>query len=57
MTSEVQNEIISKFWGIVPTLIIILVIAALLGIGYKILEKKLLNAVKKKKNEKENKDN
>lgn len=57
MTQEVQNEIIGQFWGIVPTLIIVLVAAALLGIGYKILEKKLLNTVKKKKNNKKSDDN
>ena len=52
MTQETQNQIISQFWGIVPTIIIILVVAALLGIGYNILEKKLLNAIKNKKKSK-----
>ena len=48
MTQEVQEQIIGQFWGIVPTIIIFVVIAALLGIGYKLLEKKILNAIKKK---------
>lgn len=56
MTQDVQNQIIGQFWGIVPIIALILVIAALLGIGYKILEKKLISAVKKKKQEKETKN-
>jgi len=51
MTQEVQSEIISQFWGIVPTIIIFVVVAALLGIGYKLLEKKLLQKINKKRNE------
>ncbi len=53
MSPEVQNQIIGQFWGIVPIIAIILVVAAVLGIGYKLLEKKLMNRAKKKKSEKE----
>lgn len=56
MTPEVQNQIIGQFWGIVPIIAIILIVAALLGIGYKILEKKLIDLAKKKKAEKEQKN-
>ena len=55
MTQEVQNQIIGQFWGIVPTVVLFLVIAAVVAIGYKILEKKLMNWAKKKKAEKEQK--
>ena len=48
MTQEVQNEIINQFWGIVPTILIFIVGAALLGIGYKLIEKKLLQKKNKK---------
>lgn len=57
MTQEVQNQIIGQFWGIVPTIIIIIVVAALLGIGFKIIEKKMINTVKKKKQNKSDKSN
>ncbi len=53
MTQEVQNQIIGQFWGIVPTVVLFLVIAAVIAIGYKILEKKLTSWAKNKKAEKE----
>ena len=56
MTQEVQNQIIGQFWGIVPYAIIGLLIAAVVGIGYKILEKKLMRWAKKKKAEKDQKN-
>lgn len=52
MTQEVQNQIIGQFWGIVPTVVLFLVIAAVIAIGYKILEKKLISWAKNKKAEK-----
>lgn len=55
MTSEIQNQIIGQFWGIVPTIVVFLVIAAILGIGYKILEKKLISWAKQKRSEKDKK--
>ena len=57
MTPEVQNNIISQFWGIVPMIVLFILIAAILGIGYKILEKKLISWVKKNKAENEQKRN
>ena len=57
MTPEVQNNIISQFWGIVPMIVLFILIAAILGIGYKILEKKLISWVKKNKSENEQKRN
>ncbi len=56
MTPDTQNQIISMIWGIVPYAIIGLLIAAVVGIGYKILEKKLMNWAKKKKAEKDQKN-
>lgn len=55
MTPEVQNQIIGQFWEIIPIIAIILVLAALLGIGYKILEKKLLQKTNKNDNKKNKK--
>lgn len=57
MTEEVQNQIIGQFWGIVPTVILFLLIAAALGIGYKIIEKKLLKKAEKMKENRKNKEN
>lgn len=57
MTPEVQNQIIDQFWGIVPTIAVFLVIAALLGIGYKILTKKLSQKINNKRNKIDNKKN
>ena len=55
MTQEIQNQIVGAFWGMVPIIVVFLVIAALLGIGYKLLEKKLISWAKRKKAEKEQK--
>lgn len=49
MTQEIQNQIIAQFSGIVPMIAIALVVAGVLGIGYKILERKLINWAKKKR--------
>lgn len=52
MTKEVQNQIIGQFWEIVPTVIIFLLVAAALGIGYKLIEKKILKKAEKLREDK-----
>lgn len=56
MTEEVKNKIIEMFWGIVPQVALFMLVAAALGIGYKILEKKLLKKAEKIKENRKNKE-
>lgn len=51
MTEEVKNQIIGQFYGIIPTILIILAIAVIAGIGYRLLLKKISKMGKKGENE------
>lgn len=51
MTEEVRNQIVGQFYGIIPTILIILAIAVIAGIGYRLLLKKISKMGKKDENE------
>ena len=53
MTKEIQNEIIGMFWAQMPMILLFIFAGAILGIGYKIIEIKLLKKLKEKKENKE----
>lgn len=56
MTEEVQNQIIGMFWEKMPIIIIFIIAGAILGIGYKVIEIKIMKKLKEnKKQEKQKK--